>query len=197
MKRLVALVAVSLAGCHQPVLDQDGEAGAATLPEAPLPSPGVEIDFAKWPTATDQPIPVALANVYYCAAPAGPQIEAQRKLHGPHYQPAIVVRVNPEAIHAFKAMAAPMPVGTTIVKEKHNDLVANGPPAEFGAMIKREPGYDPAHGDWEYLYVTSTPEKQVTRGRLQSCIDCHKSMKEKDYLYRSYLPGQAGAVSKW
>jgi hypothetical protein len=90
-----------------------------------------------------------------------------------------------------------MPVGAIVVKEKHHDPVVTGPPVEFGAMIKREPGYDPAHGDWEYLFVAMKPEKTVARGKLESCIDCHSNAKDKDYLFRTYLPGKAVAVSGW
>jgi hypothetical protein len=52
-------------------------------------------------------------------------------------------------------------------------------------MVKREPGYDPAHGDWEYVYAGA--DKAVTRGRLDSCIDCHFQVADKDYLFRTYL----------
>lgn len=64
-------------------------------------------------------------------------------------------------------------------------------------MIKREPGYDPQHGDWEYLYVVQKPEKKVTRGRLESCIKCHWQAKDRDYVFRNYLPRKAESVSEW
>ena len=206
MTRLLVLVGVMvLGGCQQPAETPrqtvpSAPAPTPSMPQAPLPSPSAEINFAHWPTATDTPYRVDPHIAAACAAaPSAAQIqarEAERKRHGPHYRPAIIVRTNPEASAAFKAGAA-LPVGTTIVKEKRTDKLALGPPNEYGAMIKREPGYDPAHGDWEYLYVVLSPEKTVTRGRLESCIDCHSHAKEKDYLFRTYLPGKTGAGPGW
>ena len=54
-------------------------------------------------------------------------------------------------------------------------------------MIKREPGYDPGHGDWEYADVRLEPEKKVARGKIASCIACHDGKKNDDYLFRDYL----------
>ena len=58
---------------------------------------------------------------------------------------------------------------------------------DAAAMIKRESGYDPAHGDWEYRYDRRWPEadKGVVWGKLASCIDCHA--RGTDYLFRPYL----------
>lgn len=109
------------------------------------------------------------------------------KKHGPHYYSAILVRVNPTSFEAFKSGKAPLPVGTTVIKEKHNGMESKGPPNEYAAMVKREAGYDPAHGDWEYVYVVRGPEKKVTRGKLDSCIDCHANKAEQDYVFRTYL----------
>jgi len=194
MNRLLVPLAVVILGCQQPTAtSQKTQAPASTMPEAPSPSPSADIDFAHWPAATDMPYRVDLSVAADCRAPSS----GERKRHGPHYQPTIIVRTNPEAIAAFKAGSASLPVGTTIIKEKHAKWIAKGSPNEYGAMIKREPGYDPAHCDWEYLYVVLRPEKTVTRGRLESCIECHSHAKEKDYLFRTYLGDKAAAVSGW
>jgi len=206
MKRFLVLLCLAVvAGCEQPIASDAAskpasEATASGLPQAPIPRVISEIEFSDWPTATEKPVLVDPIVASFCRAPSQTELkarEAERKRHGPHYKPSIVVRTNAEAIGAFKAGDAPLPVGTIIIKEKHNDLLAKGPPADFGAMVKREPGYDPEHGDWEYLYVVSKPEKTVTRGKLESCIDCHSHAKDKDYLFRTYLAGQSAPVSKW
>ena len=180
MKRLIILLLViNLCGCHQ----WDSDSGAA----APGPSPQDEIEFADWPAATDEPYLVS-ASFDGCL-PGEPKAQEalMRKHLGPHYQPAIVVRTNPEAISDFKLGRFPLPVGTVIVKEKHLVASAEKPPVEYGAMIKREPGYDPDHGNWEYMYVTREPEKHIERGRISSCIECHDIAKDQDYLFRTYL----------
>lgn len=53
-------------------------------------------------------------------------------------------------------------------------------------MVKREAGYDPGGGDWEYAYVSLVPEREVSRGRMARCANCHASAKSRDYLFRSY-----------
>jgi hypothetical protein len=114
-----------------------------------------------------------------------PARAADKKQHGPHAGLTIIVRVSPEARGAFDR-SEPMPVGAVVVKEKYG--YASGPLVAYALMIKREPGYDPENGDWQYAYVSlSRPDKTVTEGRLKSCIDCHAGAKAKDYLFRSYL----------
>ena len=51
-------------------------------------------------------------------------------------------------------------------------------------MIKRAPGYDASNGDWEYFYYGGPGE--FASGRIQSCIECHRSAQSKDYTYRAW-----------
>jgi len=139
--------------------------------------------FAKWPSAYDRPIPVAPAAAAACSM--GRIASDSEAKHGPHANHSMVVRVSPEAIGAFRAGKA-MPAGAVVVKEKYPDDRAAGPPKEYGLMIKREVGYDPGNGDWEYAYVTSGAERKVTRGKLAQCATCHANVKDADYLFRSY-----------
>jgi hypothetical protein len=73
-----------------------------------------------------------------------------------------------------------------VVKEKYADELASGPLHEYAAMLKREAGYDPDNGDWEYAYVTLAPDRKVVRGRLRECAGCHAAARDRDYLFRSY-----------
>ena len=202
MKRAFVLlvVLVVLVGC-QPRSAPVAETPATPAEPPPASQPSADIEFSKWPTATDYPVKVAPQLAAACAAPSSAEgtwaSGGGKKRHGPHFEHFIVVRVNPEATEEFKVVDKPLPVGTTIVKEKHTDVLAKGPLAEYGAMIKREPGYDPGRGDWEYLYVVQKSEKKVTRGRLELCIECHSHVKDRDYVFRTYLPGKAKGVSEW
>ena len=55
--------------------------------------------------------------------------------------------------------------------------------------MKREAGYDPDYGDWEYFVKNVyRGEPEFTRGKLDTCIRCHEDAQGKDYLFRSYLP---------
>lgn len=60
--------------------------------------------------------------------------------------------------------------------------------ASLSLMIKREKGYDPDNGDWEYLQ--SAPDGQVLmRGPASSavvngqCGNCHTSVEDRDYVF--------------
>lgn len=183
MRRILPFALVLLAGC-----------GTTTEPTTPPTVPESEPDFATWPAVTETPIAVDPQIAIACDA-AGASREQKQKTHGPHLHPYIVVRVNPEAVEKFKARQ-PLPVGTTVVKEKHADRRAATAPTEYTAMVKREAGYDPPHGDWEYLHVVRGPQRTITRGRLESCISCHVGKKGSDHLFRDYLPPAPGPKAR-
>src|SRR5262249_15369614 len=113
---------------------------------------------------------------------------------GPHFEPAIMVYANPTAFQALQAdSSSPMPVGSIVVKEKSAFDEKGYHLVAYAAMMKRDPGYDPDHGDWEYFYAQLVgglyeplPEPIVSRGKLQQCIGCHQAAAAKDYLYRQY-----------
>jgi len=216
MKRIAVLLVV-VVGCQprgsrpapEPVPDQRHPVAEPPLPVAPPPATLTDFnfDFAKWPTATKHPISVT-PHVQYACGPGvngvdvpGSTAQTRRwvmfggeRRHGPHFRHYNIIRMNPDAEQEFKKLDAPLPVGTVVVKEKH-DTFPKGPPSEFGAMIKRESGYDVEHGDWEYVYVVRGPEEKVTRGRLATCIDCHSHVKHRDYVFRTYLKPEG--VSEW
>lgn len=83
--------------------------------------------------------------------------------------------------------AADYPVGAVIVKSKLRDATATKPTL-FTVMTKMKDGYDPAHGNWEYAVVDGGSLRILARGRIDSCIACHKEHKATDYITRTYLP---------
>ena len=168
------LVAAALAGCHSP----PSPGTAPTLVE-----PSV---FATWPRVTEKPVPVSPVLSRLCSVV--PASDAQRvavSMVGPHADHAIVVRVSPDAIEAYRE-GRPLPTGAVVVKEKYDDASASGPLQAYGVMIKRETGYDPGGGDWEYGFVTLASGATATRGRLAGCAGCHAKARERDYLFRTY-----------
>ena len=68
---------------------------------------------------------------------------------------------------------ARFPVGSVIVKQKAQ-LEDRQAPKVVGVMIKREPGFDKRHDDWEFL--TRAADGRVARGpaELPACYRCHK-----------------------
>jgi hypothetical protein len=180
MRRLaIGLVAVLAAGC--------GVNSSATFSVATPATPEDRgpIDYAGWPTLTREPVRVSPEFFAFCRPPVDTPNTVAR---GPHLAPTVRYHVNPESEVVVKAGTSPVSVGTTIVKEKWLRKDADAPEA-YAAMIKREVGYDPENGDWEYLYVTKDEhgKRTIDRGKLASCINCHRIAKDRDYLYRTYL----------
>jgi hypothetical protein len=82
--------------------------------------------------------------------------------------------LNDSARSMFESKRTPFAVGAAIVKEKlASDSTGKLVLAARGLMIKREPGFDPAHGDWEFGYwepavgLSSGPES------ARACGGCH------------------------
>jgi hypothetical protein len=79
--------------------------------------------------------------------------------------------------------------GTVLVKEGFNVDAKGRFQATFLAiMVKRESGFDPEHGDWEYLQ--SSPQgKVLLRGGFSSagvraaCGNCHSNVAERDFVF--------------
>jgi hypothetical protein len=55
-------------------------------------------------------------------------------------------------------------------------------------MIKREKGYNPENGDWEYLVLDGSASTIKAQGKIEKCQICHIGSKNTDYVDRSYLP---------
>lgn len=91
---------------------------------------------------------------------------------------------------------AVFPRGTIIVKEKFSD--AEGKHTElFTGVVKREKGYNPDCGDWEFFGLRADGKKIAERGKLQSCMDCHVEYKERDFVTKNYVSNlQSGARDK-
>lgn len=166
-------------------------AGCAPAPEAQTSSgqapSSLSLNYAGWPVLTAKPIPVAVETWSYCRPPSPDDLaEKERKRLGPHFVPAIRVYANPAAhAHLREGRPGALPAGAVIIKEKLSEA-GGARPFAFAAMIKREAGYDRANGDWEYLYDPLQEGKKVERGKLASCIECHRTAAARDYLFGTY-----------
>ena len=82
--------------------------------------------------------------------------------------------------------------GTSFVKEHY--LAENGEPSSALSstfMTKREKGYDPEYGDWEYGQITANGQitmkgNSKNKTVYQACIKCHSNMKERDYIFANH-----------
>lgn len=107
---------------------------------------------------------------------------------GPHAHKYISVYVNSIGADAMLHQRQPVfPEGSIIVKEKLNDATSKEPEL-LTVMRKREPGYNAASGDWEYLVLDGTAANITDRGKLAGCNSCHTAYKSTDFITRAYLP---------
>lgn len=74
------------------------------------------------------------------------------------------------------------PPGAIIVREKlakANDVR----PQLLTVMIKRVRGFNPKANDWEFLMLDGATNKILERQKEGSCLGCHVSQKQRDFVY--------------
>lgn len=94
------------------------------------------------------------------------------------------VKVNAAA--AGYADRAPLGPGAIVVEALSPD--AGSTPTATFVMHKREAGYFPAGGDWEYLVLDGQGGVQA-RGQLPLCARCHAEAPE-GFLFRATAGGK-------
>ena len=125
---------------------------------------------------TPQPVEVGAAFTVTCIGPSPQQADQSRKTYGIHDGTKINIFMNDRAAATFATSKRSYPIGSIIVKEKQ--LLG------VGGMIKRFPGYDSEHGDWEYFYFEN-PAK-IESGKISSCINCHAGAAGTDHVFGSW-----------
>lgn len=134
--------------------------------------------YRTWTLVNPAPVKMKPAVSLLCAAvmPANP-----------HREKFISVYVNEIGREAMTMQLAPtFPKGSTIVKEKLASTESRSPEL-LTAMIKRQKGFNPKSGDWEYLVLDGTASTITKRGRLTDCSGCHFAYQTTDYVTRTYL----------
>jgi Cytochrome P460 len=108
----------------------------------------------------------------------------------PHKDKFITVYVNELGTKAMMHEMKPhFPKGSVIVKEKLPSRESTSPEL-LTVMIKREQGYNPGNGDWEYMALDGDGKEVRARGRLEKCQACHQRAEYGDYVHRNYLPAE-------
>jgi len=153
---------------------------------AEIQHPGDELiaGYRQWTRVNPEPLLIAAQNAAACAIPLQSAVPA-----GPHAKDKyITVYVNDVGKHAMLEEQTPhFPQGSVVIKEKLTTAKSTTPEL-LTVMIKREPGYNPESGDWEYMVVDGTGKKVQERGKLENCQSCHLREQDTDYVSRSYLP---------
>jgi hypothetical protein len=166
------------------------QVAAPRLPASPI------LGYKSWKRVNQEPHPVTSRIAMMCRTPTQEEIAAEAA--DPHLEPAdhpgsilrmryVVVYVNKTAQQAILHEKRPTyPEGSLIVKERlatpHSAV-----PELITVMHKREKGYNPGHGDWEYLTLDGAGKQITAQGRLQKCESCHAEWKKTDFTSRAYL----------
>ncbi len=142
--------------------------------------------YRNWTLVNPVPVRMLPAVAALCAAPM-----STRVTQNPHQDKFLSVYVNEAGRQAMMLQLNPeFPTGSMIVKEKLSTGKSRTPEL-LTAMIKREQGYNPQSGDWEYLVLDGAASHIVRRGKLADCASCHLSYEKTDYVSRIYLPDEA------
>ena len=102
----------------------------------------------------------------------------------PHEKAQFYTFANAAAVLPLFDPWGEFPVGSLLVKEKFG---SDGKSQLFTGMWKREDGYFPEVGDWEFFTVDGAASKVLERGKVASCASCHQEMTKGDFVSRDYI----------
>ncbi|HWC58120.1 MAG TPA: cytochrome P460 family protein [Verrucomicrobiae bacterium] len=96
------------------------------------------------------------------------------------------IYISKQGLDVLKNGKGIYPVGTVVLKEKFSDPSATNTEL-FTAMVKRDKGFNPASGDWEYFVLSGDAKKIEQRGKIESCMNCHDAYESTDFVTRDYM----------
>lgn len=131
---------------------------------------------------TKEPVPLDATFVDLCE----PTVPRQRTNHVEVYgklSAVVHVLVSTEGVASFRADIPPYPEGTIILKQKFASADAEKPDFYTG-MLKREKGYNPKVGDWEFFTLSGDAKAITARGRINDCMDCHGQHPKSDFVMK-------------
>jgi hypothetical protein len=137
-------------------------------------------EYAEWPVANQKAVLMEEWVMKLCSP-----VSLEHGSDNPHDKAWIKVYVSKEGVPAMQKLDQAFPVGTVVVKEKREKDKRNAPPIFFTVMTKREKGYNPKSGDWEYS-IYDGQRKQTETGKIERCMTCHERVKGQDYIFGNY-----------
>jgi len=144
-------------------------------------------DKSLWTQVNAEPYRISTAVDALCRAPTSANYESERKKN-PHAASFITVYVNNVGREAmFSKEVQRFPEGSVIVKEKIGNRFEGRKPLLYTLMKKRERGYNPVVGDWEFLVVSGNGTQLEASGKIESCQACHLTRSDSDFVFRPYL----------
>jgi len=159
------------------------------LPEPVVDGTEAVAGYRNWKKINDAP--AMMPSIISASCVAFGFTEAEKKIMVKkffHRDKFINVYVNEVGEEAMMTRKNPsFPVGTVIVKEK---LVTPESTASelLTVMIKREKGFNPEVGDWEFMTLNGSAAEVTSIGKLENCQACHVNFDKSDFIARTYLP---------
>ena len=147
-------------------------------------------DGATWIKVNTEPYRISSTVDLLCRAPTAADYEPERKSN-PHAASYITVYVNKVGGDAmFAKNVQRFPEGSIIVKEKIGTHFEGRKPLLYTLMKKREPGYNPKVGDWEFSVVGPDGKQLQAIGKLENCQGCHIGKSATDFVYSPYVKSE-------
>ena len=161
-----------------------GEGGSAGEASASPTVSEIMDSYRTWEPQTPEPMPISSYIFGLCRLPTLAEQEFAESEHG--RERYLQNWANAEAMAGIARRGAPpFAPGSVIVKEKY---VPSGSELKLelvavAMMIKREQGFAPAHGDWDYAYYE--PELGMIQTQEQSdyCSGCHVAVSSTDFVF--------------
>jgi len=144
-----------------------GPSLTTTTRVAPVPLPGLPPDvtgFEQWLRLNTRPIPAG-------------------GMDDPHNGTKdVYVNQTRETVAPGGVQRFPYPAGTIVVK------ASTRPERDFIGLIaimRKRPGFDPAHGDWEFVEYTRSGARQPFNrvAGADDCWDCHANATDRDWVF--------------
>ena len=159
-----------------------------------MPSDATLIQFVQHRTnavrITESPYQMEGWVMLRCSGPSPAESRVFKKertlgISDPHIKKFVHVYVTPDGKTAMQTNSGVFPQGAIVLKEKFSD--GEGKQTElFTGMVKREVGYNPECGDWEFFTSSADASKITSRGKLKNCMACHVEYKDQDFVTKSY-----------
>ena len=144
-------------------------------------------DTTMWTQVNAEPYRLAVSVDLLCRAPTATDYAPARE-RNPHAASYITVYINNVGREAmFAKDSKKFPEGSVIVKQKIGNRTEGSKPLLYTIMRKREAGYNPTVGDWEFLVVGPNGTEMQASGKIESCQGCHIRKTDSDYVFRPYL----------
>ena len=168
---------------------------ASSLPEIESAAPdgfrfeATELDDKTlWTQVNAEPYHISSILDTLCRIPTADDYKGEReRLGNPHISPAIIVYVNNLGKQAMFEKQPHFPEGSIIVKKKLGTYIKRDSPQLYTLMRKREAGYNPEVGDWEFSVVAGDGKQFQASGKLANCQSCHQGKKGSDFVFRPYV----------